>query len=123
MSLVQTLDLRQPVASVIAASATSRVINALPPQADAFHINAAAQSIGMDPASLQSAWNLDSAQQAVAILGGNPGTLGTAVEPPVQSNRVNTTLDEVASDAAGLARLSNSRARLISNTQSQLETK
>ena len=123
MKLVQPLDLRQPVASVIAASATTNMISGLPPQADAFQINAASQSIGMDPASLQSAWNLDSQQQAVAILGGNPGTLGTSVEPPVQSNRVNTTLDQVASDASGLARLSNARARLLSNTQSQLETK
>jgi hypothetical protein len=123
MTLAQPLDLRQPVASVIAASATSNMIDGLPPQADAYRIHAASQSIGMDPASLQSAWNLKSPQDAVAILGGNPGTLGMSVEPPVQTPRANTTLDQVAADAAGISRLSNSRDRLITNTQSQLETK
>jgi hypothetical protein len=123
MTLVQPLDLRQPVATVIAASATSNLINGLPPVADAYQINAASQSIGMNPASLQAAWNLKSPQEAAAILGGDPGTLGAGVEPPVQTPRPNTSLEQVAADAAGLSRLSNSRDRLISNTTSQLEAK
>lgn len=123
MNMAQPLDLRQPVASVIAVSATANIVGGLPPHADAYQINAASQSIGMDPASLQTAWNLKSPQDAVAILGGNPGTLGTSVEPPAQTPRANTTLEQVAADAAGISRLSNARDRLISNTQSTLEAK
>jgi hypothetical protein len=80
--------------------------------ADRFGINAAAKTVGMDPASAARAFAI-SAEQAHAILGNDPATLGAVVSAPVQTARPNTTLEQVAADAASLTRLNAARDKII----------
>jgi hypothetical protein len=75
----------------------------------------------MNPSTLQQAWNLPSTEVAVSILGGDAGTLGAQVTVPAQTPRPNTTIDSVAADSAGLARLSGFRAQVLDNATTTLE--
>jgi hypothetical protein len=70
--------------------------------------------IGLQPAEVAKAWGVELAQ-ATAILGGDAGALGVALAAPPQTARPDTTLDEVAQDAAGIARLAQTRSRFLAN--------
>jgi hypothetical protein len=120
MNLIQAADAHQPFTPVLAVSAIQSLINPALPVADPYQIYVAQQSPGMNPAALQEAWNLPSQDHAVALLGGDPGTLGAPVTAPAQTPRPNTTIDQVAADNAGLARLSGFRAQVLDNTTTSL---
>ncbi len=120
MNLIQAADAHQPFAPMLAVSAIQSLVNPALPVADPYHIYVAQQSPGMNPAALQKAWNLPSQDHAVALLGGDPGTLGAQVTAPAQTPRPNTTIDQVAADSAGLARLSGFRAQVLDNTTTTL---
>jgi hypothetical protein len=120
MNLIQATDAYQPVTPMLAVSAIQSLINPALPVADPYQIYVAQQSPGMNPAALQEAWNLPSQDHAVALLGGDPGTLGAQVTAPAQTPRPNTTIDQVAADSAGLARLSGFRAQVLDNTTTSL---
>ena len=121
MSLVQAPDVHQPFTPVAAVSAVQTLVNPTIPVADPYQIGIAQQSIGMNPSTLQQAWNLPSTEVAVSILGGDAGTLGAQVTVPAQTPRPNTTIDSVAADSAGLARLSGFRAQVLDNATTTLE--
>ena len=121
MNLVQAADVHQPFAPLLAVSAIQSMVNPSLPVADPYQIQIAEQSPGMNPATLQQAWNLSSSQEAVAILGGDPGTLGAQVTAPAQTARPNTTIDAVQKDISGLNRLSGFRAQVLDNATKTLE--
>ena len=122
MNLVQAADVHQPFAPLLAVSAIQSMVNPSLPVADPYQIQVAEQAPGMNPATLQQAWNLSSPQEAVAILGGDPGTLGAQVTAPAQTARPNTTIDAVQKDIAGLNRLSGFRAQVLDNATTTLES-
>jgi hypothetical protein len=68
----------------------------------------------MDPASAARAFAIPAAQ-AQAILGKDPATLGAVLAAPAQTARPNTTLEQVAADAASLTRLNAARDKIIAN--------
>ena len=122
MNLVQAADVHQPFAPLLAVSAIQSMVNPSLPVADPYQIQVAEQAPGMNPATLQQAWNLSSSQEAVAILGGDPGTLGAQVTAPAQTARPNTTIDAVQKDISGLNRLSGFRAQVLDNATTTLES-
>lgn len=121
IALLEAPDVHQPFTPLLAASTVQSLVNPIGPVADPYEIGIAQKSIGMDPAALQQAWKLSSPQEAVAILGGDPGTLGAQVTAPAQTDRPNTTIDAVAADSAGLARLSGFRAQVLENAATTLK--
>jgi hypothetical protein len=112
--------LHTPIVPIVASAATQIVAQARPPIADVYGIAKVASAPGMDPIQLASAWNLSSPAEATAMLGADPGSLGSVANPVAQTARPNTTLDAVAADAAGLERLSAARDQLIEDTLTQL---
>ena len=117
-TLAQTLH--TPIVPIVATAAVQRVVASNPTIADAYGLNVASASIGMNPDDLRQAWNLGSTAVAQAILGGDPGSLGATVSTPPQTTRVNTTIDAVANDTAGLARLAGARNRVLDNANVKL---
>jgi hypothetical protein len=104
--------LQAPVAIETSVSAARALAAATIPVVDRFGINAAAKTVGMDPASAALAFAIPVAQ-AQAILGKDPATLGAVVAAPEQTARPNTTLEQVAADAASLTRLNAARDKII----------
>jgi len=123
INLVQAPDVHQPFAPVAAVSAVQSMVSSPIRVADPYQIGIAENAIGMNAAALQQTWNLASPQEAIAILGGDAGTLGAQVTAPAQTARPNTTIAAVAADSAGLARLSGFRAQVLSNATTTLEGK
>jgi hypothetical protein len=121
ISLVEALDLHQPWVPVVSASAATSVAKGAGPIADAFGLSAVARAPGLDPQAVQQAWGLARVDEAVAILGGEPGVLGAQVTAPPQTARPNATLDSVTADQASLDRLSVARDRVLFNAQTKLE--
>jgi len=114
------IDLHAPVVPVVAANAVARVAAGAGRLADPYCLGKISNVIGLNPDAVAQAFRLDSAQQAVAILGGDPGSLGAAVAPPVQTERGITTIDEVAKDAGALQHLTQARTRIVQNTSIKL---
>lgn len=114
-TLAETLH--TPIAPRAAVTASSLVAGAKLPLGDPYGLAITAGAAGLDPAQLAAAWNLPSAEVASAILGGDPGTLGNAVSVPPTTARTDTNLGAVATDAAGLARLSAAREQVITNAK------
>ena len=121
ISLITAVDVHQPFAPILAISAVQSLVNPIGPVSDPYEIGIGQKSIGMNPSALQQAWKLPSQQEAIAILGGDAGTLGAQVAVPAQTERPNTTIDAVAADAASLARLSGFRAQLLDNAAATLK--
>ena len=121
IDLIQAADVHQPFTPVLAASAVQSLVNPIGPVADPYEIGIAQQAVGMNPVNLQQAWKLSSTEEAAAILGGDPGTLGAQVTAPVQTARPNTTIDAVAADAGGLNRLNGFRAQILDNAATTLK--
>jgi len=107
---------------LLSVSATTAIGGGAPGVADRYGINNAAQTAGMDPQVLSRVWELASAVEAQAILGGDPATLGATVPARPQTARPNTTLDQVAADTASLNRLTQARNRIIANATITLQT-
>lgn len=112
-TLAEKLQVALP--PLVSVSAATAVVSGAPSIADRFGIDAASKTIGMDPQTVSEVWGLASAVEAQAILGGNPGTLGTVVAAPPQTARPNVTLDQVAADTTSLQRLGVARDRLVTN--------
>lgn len=112
---VTGLDPHVPASTSIAPGATAQYVNRAGPLGDPYGLNLASKTIGFSGAALQQAWGLGSPQEALNLLGANPGILGAAVSAPAQTVRNNTTIDTVASDAANLGRLSSARNQAVSN--------
>jgi hypothetical protein len=105
---------------VVAAGALARVLAGGGPIVDGSGLaGPIAQAPGLDPALVQTAWNLPSIDAARAVLGGDPGALGAVVRSPAYTPRPSVTLAEVASDTAGLADLSTERDVAIARAQAQ----
>lgn len=104
--------LQASIAPAVSVSAAQAFASGGLPIADRYRINVAAQTAGMDPATLARTWAIAPAQ-ATAILGGDPATLGAVVAPVAETPRPNVTLEQVAADAAGLNRLATARATLL----------
>jgi len=96
-------QLHTPVAPRAATAATVAVTTARPVLGDPYGLGRVAGAPGLNAAALAATWQLPSTAAATALLGGDPGTLGTPATPPALTPRANATLAAVAADAAGLA--------------------
>jgi hypothetical protein len=108
-------QLHTPIAPRAAAAAATTVANAHLPQGDPYGLGRVANAPGLNAANLAAAWQLPSTAAATALLGGDPGTLGTPASPPAQTPRADITIAAVAADAAGLARLNAARDQAVAN--------
>jgi hypothetical protein len=108
-------QLHSPVVPRAAAAATIAVTDARPIPGDPYGLGRVANAPGLNAAALAAAWQLPSPSAATALLGGDPGTLGTPATPPATTPRADTTIDAVAADAVGLARLNAARSQAITN--------
>jgi len=113
--------LHTPIAPIVATAATVGVVQSSLPIADAYGLEKVAGAPGMDATQLAVAWHLSSPQEATALLGGDAGTLGAVVTPPLQTVRSDTTLEAVASNPADLERLSAARSQVVDNATTTLE--
>lgn len=120
--LNQTLEIHQPVASVVAVSAANNMVTGISQIGDRYGLGAVSSASGLDPAQLQHAWNLSSVAEATAMLGGNPGATGATVTAPAQTTRLATTLDQVVADTASLNRLQTTRDQVLTNVPLKLES-
>ena len=105
--------LQAPIGAAVSVSAAQSLAGSAIPIADRFGINAAAKTVGMDPATLSRTWALTSVAQANAVLGQDASTLGASVVLPAQTVQPNTTLEQVAADTAVLTHLTGARDRLV----------
>jgi hypothetical protein len=113
-------QLHTPIAPRAAAAATVAVTTAKPVAGDAYGFGKVVNAPGLNPAALATAWQLSSASAASALLGGDPGTLGTPAAPPALTVRADTTIEAVAADTTGLNRLSAARDQAIANATALL---
>ncbi len=120
--LESTLEIHQPVASVVAVSAAHGMVTGINQVGDRYGIGAVSRAPGLDPAALQQAWNLATESEAVTLLGGAPGATGTVVTAPAQSVRPAVTLAEVAADTASLNLLQTARDQALNNVLLKLES-
>jgi len=118
--LPQPIDVHTPAVPVVAAGATERMLTGRSPSADPYSFNPIQQVIGLNAAAVKDTWGLSSNEEAVAILGGNAGTIGASVTAPPATSRPATTIDAVAADTASLKNLSSARDRLIANAAQKL---
>ena len=118
--LAQALDVHTPAIPVVAAGATARMLDGRGPAADRFGVKFMDQVIGLQPTAVQDAWQLSSAAEAAAILGGDAGSLGAKVVAPVATPRPATDIIAVAADSASLNNLSAARDRLVANTSQKV---
>ena len=118
--LDQTLDIHQPVASVVARNAAGGIVTGITQIGDKYGISAISGAPGLNPVEVQQAWNLASVAEATALLGGEPGATGVSVTAPAQTARNATTLAAVAADAASLSRLQSARDQALTAVNLQL---
>jgi len=122
ITLAQPLDVHAPSVPVISASATSSMVKGSGPLADRYGIGFIGNVIGLNPVAVQQAFQLGSAAEATAILGGDGGSLGAPVTAPAGTDRPATTLAAVAADTASLNHLSAARDRLLANASAKVGT-
>jgi len=115
MPTLQPLDIHTPVTPLLVQSAAEKVVASAGVLVDAYRMQIAARTPGMNPTLVAETFQLANAAEAVSLLGGEPGVLGSAVTAPSQTTRTNTTIADAAADAAGLQQLTNARARMINN--------
>jgi hypothetical protein len=113
--MANNLDAQNPASPLIAPPATNQYVQNAGPLGDRYGLEVASRTIGFNGSALQQAWGLGSQQEALNLLGADPGVLGTAVPAPAQTARNNTTIDSVAADTNGLNALSNARNLTINN--------
>jgi hypothetical protein len=114
--LAEALDVHTPAIPVVAAGATASMISGRGLASDPYGIQFLNHVIGLNPVAVQDAWQLSSVADAVATIGGDPGTLGATVVAPASTPRPATTLAQVAADTSALANLAGARDKLIANT-------
>jgi hypothetical protein len=120
--LQQTLEIHNPVASVVAVGAANNMVTGIAQIGDRYGLGVVSAAPGLIPARLQPAWNLGSVAEATAILGGNSGATGAVVTTPAQTARPATTLAQVAADTASLNRLQSTRDQVLTGVQLKLES-
>jgi hypothetical protein len=120
--LQQTLEIHNPVASVVAVGAANNMVTGIAQIGDRYGLGVVSSAPGLIPARLQPAWNLGSVAEATAILGGNSGATGAVVTTPAQTARPTTTLAQVAADTASLNRLQTTRDQVLTSVQLKLES-
>jgi hypothetical protein len=113
-------QLHAPLAPLVATSAVARFVGGSPPVADRYGIRAAGRVVGMDPQALKEAWNLGSLDEARALLGADPGSLGAVTPAPAFTPRDNVTLASVAANPAAFDHLNVTRDRLLENVNIRL---
>jgi hypothetical protein len=113
---LDTIDLHAPVTPVLAVGAATLAAQGAGPIADPYGLNQLQGVVGFNPAAVQQAFNLDSPQRAIAILGGDAGATGAVVSPIQQTTRNNTTIDQVAADTNALGLLGQARGQMLANT-------
>lgn len=120
MSLSTALDPHTPVEPVVAVSAAQGLLTGVNQLGDRYGLAQLDNVAGLNPNTLQQAWNLASAAEATAILGGDAGATGAVVTAAAATARPDTTLAEVAADTAGLQNLTQARGRILGNTKQLL---
>jgi hypothetical protein len=113
-------DTYAPLPPYVALHAVEEIAKTPVPQADVFGLNKIASVPGLNPAAVQRTFQLGTLQQAINLLGGNPGTLGTTVQAPPALPAGPQTIDQVVRDTAGLKRLADARANLLDNVNVKL---
>ncbi|HEY4940108.1 MAG TPA: hypothetical protein VII56_01665 [Rhizomicrobium sp.] len=108
-------QLHTPMTGLFAARTANCIVQSKPIIADAYGLTKIASAPGLQPGALATAWNLGSAAHATALLGGDPGTLGTAVLSSLQTVRMTVTINTVIGDLVGIERLSVVRQQAIDN--------
>src|SRR5262249_10708857 len=120
LQLGAKLDLRAAISPIVAARSVEEIAGGAGPVADPFGLGAVERVIGLNPQAVRQAFNLNSVQEATAILGGDAGAIGAIVNAPPQTTRANTTIDQVAANTEALNRLNERRDRILDNTQTKL---
>jgi hypothetical protein len=105
----------------LATSVVESIVDGIGPIGDPYGIDVASRAAGFDPAALQTALGLDSIDQARAMLGADPGSLGVESVAPPLTERENVTLEIVAGSSASLEILTEARQRIHENTQFGLD--
>jgi hypothetical protein len=123
LNLVAQIDLHVPIVPVVAASVADKVTKGAGPIADAYGLDKIKTVVGLNPAAVQSAFELPSQEAAMALLGGDAGALGAVVAAPAQTPRAPTTIDQVAADTASMDHLNRARGRILANTAQKLGVK
>ena len=122
MSLAQPLDPHSPVLPVIAVNAAQSVSRAWIQVGDRYGMAGIGGVAGLNPSAVKQAWNLASADQATAMLGGDASATGATVAAPLQTARPNVTLDRWP-PTPRLRNLTTARWRILANTQQKLEAR
>jgi len=117
---VTLADTYSPLPPYVALHAVEEIAKTPVPQADVFGLKQIASVPGLNPAAVQRTFQLGTLQQAIGLLGGNPGTLGTTVQAPPAPPAGPRTIDQVVRDTAGLKRLADARATLLDNVNVKL---
>jgi hypothetical protein len=114
-------NLNSAFVTAVTAGALQRYTQASLPMADVYGLRAASNAAGLNPAALAAAWNLSSASEARALLGGDPGILGATVPAVPRTLSSPRSIDAVATDGGALARLRGARAVQIDNARQVAE--
>jgi hypothetical protein len=112
---LQPLDIHAPVTPLLTQSAAEKVVVSAGALIDTYRMQIAARTPGMNPTLLQQAFSLANTTEAVNLLGGQAGVLGSSVSAQSQTTRTNATIADAAADSAGLQQLTTARARMINN--------
>lgn len=120
LPLPASLDLHSPVGPSILASASQSMLSGVKKVGDRYGIAGLGNVVGLNPSEVRQAWNLPTADEATAVLGGAAATTGAIIATPAQTARPNVTLAQVAADSAGLQNLTSARERIIKNTLQKL---
>jgi hypothetical protein len=113
-------DAHAPLPPYVALHAVEEIARNPVPQADVFGLNKIASVPGLNPTEVQKTFGLETVQQAINLLGGNPGTLGTTVHAPPALAAGPQSIDEVVRDTPGLERLADARTDLLNNVNVKL---
>lgn len=120
VTLLSTVDLHRPVATLLAASALARVGHGCGPLADPLGLAVLNKTYLLRPEIVQQAFRLETLEQAQELL----GLSGLVLDKPVAVQPVPEgglqTLDQVLRDTLGATRLKDMRGRVIANVKSRL---
>lgn len=117
MTLIQAVDLQQPLAALVATSAVARLAAGAKVLADPFRISEIEASPLLRPEAVQQAFALRSVEEANVLLGRAVGVLDAPVAPTAAPADQLTTLKAVLRDTAGVARLTDTRTRVLDNAK------
>jgi hypothetical protein len=109
-----------PFVPILATATLEKIVSNAGPIADRYGVVAASKAVGMNPEIVQATYSLGSIQEAQALLGGDPATLGAEVSAPKMTPRPNVTLETVLADTASLDALTQARDRVIENVKTKL---